>query len=36
MGGFLGVLKNASIGVASRDGKVYIHSAMRFYRNIAM
>ena len=27
MGGFGGVLKNASIGVASRDGKAYIHSA---------
>lgn len=26
MGGFGGVLKNASIGVASRDGKAYIHS----------
>lgn len=27
MGGFGGVLKNASIGVASSDGKAYIHSA---------
>lgn len=27
MGGFGGVLKNASIGVASRDGKAYIHTA---------
>lgn len=27
MGGFGGVLKNASIGVASASGKVYIHSA---------
>lgn len=27
MGGFGGVLKNASIGVASADGKTYIHSA---------
>ncbi|MCD8388021.1 MAG: DUF362 domain-containing protein [Bacteroidales bacterium] len=27
MGGFGGVLKNASIGVASTDGKCYIHSA---------
>ena len=27
MGGFGGVLKNASIGVASPNGKVYIHSA---------
>ncbi|MBR1793068.1 MAG: DUF362 domain-containing protein [Bacteroidales bacterium] len=27
MGGFGGVLKNASIGVASRSGKAYIHSA---------
>lgn len=27
MGGFGGVLKNASIGVASSDGKSYIHSA---------
>ncbi len=27
MGGFGGVLKNASIGVASSDGKVYIHTA---------
>ena len=27
MGGFGGVLKNASIGVASRNGKAYIHSA---------
>ena len=29
MGGFGGVLKNASIGVASADGKAYIHSAGR-------
>lgn len=29
MGGFGGVLKNASIGVASSDGKAYIHSAGR-------
>lgn len=29
MGGFGGVLKNASIGVASTSGKVYIHSAGR-------
>ena len=27
MGGFGGVLKNASIGVGSRNGKAYIHSA---------
>ena len=27
MGGFGGVLKNQSIGVASRNGKAYIHSA---------
>ena len=27
MGGFGGVLKNASIGVASADGKTYIHTA---------
>lgn len=27
MGGYGGVLKNASIGVASADGKTYIHSA---------
>ena len=27
MGGFGGVLKNASIGVASQNGKAYIHSA---------
>ena len=27
MGGFGGVLKNQSIGVASREGKLYIHSA---------
>ena len=27
MGGFGGVLKNASIGVASADGKAYIHTA---------
>lgn len=27
MGGYGGVLKNASIGVASSDGKAYIHSA---------
>ena len=27
MGGFGGVLKNASIGVASRNGKAYIHTA---------
>lgn len=27
MGGYGGVLKNASIGVASADGKAYIHSA---------
>ena len=27
MGGFGGVLKNASIGIASPNGKVYIHSA---------
>lgn len=27
MGGFGGVLKNASIGVASSDGKAYIHTA---------
>jgi uncharacterized Fe-S center protein len=30
MGGFGGVLKNASIGVASPNGKVYIHSAGAF------
>ncbi len=30
MGGFGGVLKNASIGVASPNGKVYIHSAGKF------
>lgn len=29
MGGFGGVLKNASIGVASTNGKAYIHSAGR-------
>lgn len=29
MGGFGGVLKNQSIGVASRNGKAYIHSAGR-------
>jgi len=29
MGGYGGVLKNASIGVASADGKAYIHSAGR-------
>ena len=29
MGGFGGVLKNASIGVASSEGKAYIHSAGR-------
>ena len=29
MGGFGGVLKNQSIGVASTIGKVYIHSAGR-------
>lgn len=29
MGGFGGVLKNQSIGVASRDGKAYIHTAGR-------
>lgn len=29
MGGFGGVLKNASIGVASTEGKTYIHSAGR-------
>ena len=29
MGGFGGVLKNQSIGVASSDGKLYIHSAGR-------
>lgn len=29
MGGFGGVLKNASIGIASSDGKAYIHSAGR-------
>lgn len=29
MGGFGGVLKNASIGVASKSGKTYIHSAGR-------
>lgn len=29
MGGFGGVLKNASIGVASSEGKTYIHSAGR-------
>lgn len=32
MGGFGGVLKNASIGVASADGKAYIHSAGRTER----
>lgn len=30
MGGFGGVLKNASIGVASSDGKAYIHTAGKF------
>lgn len=41
MGGFGGVLKNASIGVASSDGKAYIHSAGKtdsaeaIWRNIA-
>ncbi|MBR7125949.1 MAG: DUF362 domain-containing protein [Prevotella sp.] len=29
IGGFGGVIKNASIGVASRNGKAYIHSAGR-------
>ena len=29
MGGFGGVLKNASIGIASSEGKAYIHSAGR-------
>lgn len=41
MGGYGGVLKNASIGVASADGKAYIHSAGKvevadsIWRNIA-
>ena len=30
MGGFGGVLKNASIGVASTNGKAYIHSAGKY------
>lgn len=30
MGGFGGVLKNQSIGIASRDGKAYIHTAGRW------
>lgn len=32
MGGFGGVLKNQSIGVASADGKVYLHSAGKFQK----
>lgn len=32
MGGFGGVLKNASIGVASPDGKVNIHSAGKYQK----
>lgn len=41
MGGYGGVLKNASIGVASADGKAYIHSAGKsdtvegIWRNVA-
>lgn len=31
MGGFGGVLKNQSIGVASSEGKAYIHTAGRYY-----
>ncbi len=34
MGGFGGVLKNASIGVAARSGKCYIHTAGRSYTSI--
>lgn len=36
MGGFGGVLKNASIGVASASGKAYIHSAGKTDNTIAM
>lgn len=36
MGGFGGVLKNASIGVASASGKAYIHSAGRTENKLAM
>lgn len=36
MGGFGGVLKNASIGVASASGKAYIHSAGRTDSRVAM
>ena len=31
MGGFGGVIKNQSIGIASRNGKAYIHTAGKFY-----
>lgn len=36
MGGFGGVLKNASIGVASAAGKAYIHSAGKTENRLAM
>lgn len=36
MGGYGGVLKNASIGVASASGKAYIHSAGRTESRLAM
>lgn len=36
MGGFGGVLKNASIGVASAAGKAYIHSTGRTRNTLAM
>ena len=32
MGGFGGVLKNQSIGIASANGKAYIHSAGKRWR----
>lgn len=36
MGGFGGVLKNASIGVASASGKAYIHSAGKTENTVSM
>ena len=36
MGGFGGVLKNQSIGIASRNGKAYIHSAGKLYDPIIL
>lgn len=36
MGGYGGVLKNASIGVASASGKAYIHSAGKTENTLAM